>query len=142
MTEEPLYPFGFGLSYTKFEYSNIRLRNSRIRQGGSLRVSVSLRNAGEYFGEEVVQLYLSDLEASVDTPVCALKGFQRIRLQPGQRRTVLFTITPEMMSVVDESGNNLLEPGRMMITIGGCSPSDRGIEIGAPEPVQAIFTIE
>jgi beta-glucosidase len=141
MTEEPLYPFGFGLSYTKFEYSNIRLSNRRIRQGTRLRISVTVRNAGEYFGEEVVQLYLSDLEASVDTPVCSLKGFQRIRLQPGQRRNVFFTITPEMMSVVDESGNNILEPGRKMITIGGCSPSDRGIDIGAPEPVQAIFSV-
>jgi beta-glucosidase len=142
MTEEPLYPFGFGLSYTRFEYSNIRLSGTQVRQGNSLRVSVTLRNNGEYYGEEVVQLYLSDLEASVETPACALKGFQRIRLQPGQRRTVFFTITPEMMSIVDESGNNVLEPGRMMITIGGCSPSDRGIQIGAPEPIQAIFTIE
>lgn len=142
MTDEPLYPFGFGLSYTKFEYSNLRLSSTQVRQGGSLRVSVTLRNTGEYYGEEVVQLYLSDLESSVETPACSLKGFQRIRLQPGQRRTVFFTITPEMMSIVDESGNSVLEPGGMMITIGGCSPSDRGIQIGAPEPVQGIFTIE
>jgi beta-glucosidase len=142
MTEEPLYPFGFGLCYTKFEYSNIRLSSKRIRQGTRLRVSVTVRNTGEYFGEEVAQLYLSDLEASVDTPICSLKQFQRIRLQPGQKRNVFFTITPEMITVVDESGNNILEPGRKMITIGGCSPSDRGIEIGAPKPVQAIFTVQ
>jgi len=142
MTEEPLYPFGFGLSYTKFEYSNIRLSSKRIRQGTSIRLSVTLRNAGEYFGEEVVQLYLANLEASVDTPICSLKGIQHIRLQPGQRRNVHFTITPEMMSIVDESGNSVINPGRIMITVGGCSPSDRGIEIGAPEPVQAIFTLE
>jgi len=142
MTEEPLYPFGFGLSYTKFEYSNLILRSTQIRQGNSLRVRVTVRNVGEYFGEEVVQLYLSDIEASVETPACALKGFQRVRLQPGQRRTIQFTITPEMMSIVDESGNGVLEPGRFMITIGGCSPSDRGLELGAPEPAQAIFAVE
>jgi len=142
MAQEPLYPFGFGLNYTRFEYGNMRLSTTKIRQGDSLRARVTLRNVGEYFGEEVVQLYLTDLEASVETPVCALKGFQRIRLQPGQQRTVLFTITPEMMSIVDQSGNSILEPGQFMITIGGCSPGNRGIDLGAPEPAQDTFSVE
>jgi beta-glucosidase len=142
MTEEPLYPFGFGLGYTKFEYSNIRLTDSRIRRGSTIRARVTLKNVGEYFGEEVVQLYLSALESYVKTPICSLKGFQRIRLQPGQQRTVVFTITPEMMSIIDESGNSVLEPGRFMINIGGCSPGNRGVELGAPKPVQAVFAVE
>jgi len=139
MTEEPLYPFGFGLGYTKFEYSDIRLDDTNIEQGDSLQARATLKNVGEYYGEEVAQLYLSDLEASVETPVNALKGFQRIRLQPGQQRTVIFTITPEMMSIVDESGNSVLEPGQFKITIGGCSPGTRGVELGAPEPVETVF---
>ncbi len=139
MTEEPLYPFGFGLGYTKFEYSDIRLDDTNIEQGESIQARATLKNVGEYYGEEVAQLYLSDLEASVETPVNALKGFQRIRLQPGQQRTVIFTITPEMMSIVDESGNSVLEPGQFKITIGGCSPGTRGVELGAPEPVETVF---
>ena len=139
MTEEPQYPFGFGLGYTKFEYSDIRLDNTNIRQGDSLQARATLKNVGEYYGEEVAQLYLSDLEASVDTPRYALKGFQRIRLQPGQQRTIIFTITPEMMSIVDESGNSVLEPGQFKVTIGGCSPGARGVELGAPEPAETVF---
>ncbi len=142
MTEEPLYPFGFGLSYTKFEYSNIRLTDARIRRGESIRVRATVKNVGEYYGEDVVQLYLSALESFVETPVCSLKGFQRIRLQPGQQRTVVFTITPEMMSIVDEDGNSVLEPGRFMINIGGCSPGNRGVELGSPKPVQIVFAVE
>jgi beta-glucosidase len=142
MAEEPLYPFGFGLSYTKFEYSNIRLTDASIRRGESIRVRATLKNVGEYYGEEVAQLYLSALESFVETPVCSLKGLQRIRLQPGQQRTVIFTITPEMRSIIDEDGNSVLEPGRFMINIGGCSPGDRGVELGAPKPVQAVFAVE
>jgi beta-glucosidase len=142
MTEEPLYPFGFGLSYTQFEYSHLRLDTLKIRPGDSLRARVTLKNVGHSVGEEVVQLYLSALDASVKTPICALKGFQRVRLRSGQQRTVLFEITPEMMSIVDESGNSIMEPGRFRVTIGGCSPGNRGIQLGAPEPVQAIFTME
>lgn len=139
MTEEPQYPFGFGLGYTKFEYSDIRLDKTNIKQGDSLQARATLKNVGEYYGEEVAQLYLSDLEASVETPKYALKGFQHIRLQPGQQRTVIFTITPEMMSIFDESGNSVLEPGQFKITIGGCSPGTRGVELGAPEPVETVF---
>ncbi len=142
MAQEPLYPFGFGLSYTQFQYSNLRLRAKQIQKGDTLRVMATVRNVGRYPGEEVVQLYVTDLEASVQSPICALKGFERLHLKPGQSRTVTFTITPEMMSVVDENGDSVLESGQFKITIGGCSPGKRGVALGAPEAVQAVFTAQ
>ncbi len=141
MTAEPLYPFGFGLSYSRFEYGNLKLDSTQPRQGETVLATVTVRNVGDVAGDEVVQLYLTDVEASVRTPISALKGFRRIRLKPGQHREVAFTITPEMMSLVDENGDSRLEPGRFRVTIGGCSPGQRGADLGAPQPVQATFAV-
>ena len=142
MTEGPLYPFGFGLSYSQFEYSDLTLDKTKLKQGEEVHAVVTVKNTGEIAGDEVVQLYLTDVEASVRIPISALKGFRRIRLKPGKQSEIEFTITPEMMSLVDEDGNSRLEPGQFKITIGGCSPGKRGMELGAPQPVQAIFTIQ
>ncbi len=141
MTAEPLYPFGFGLSYSRFEYSDLKLDSTQLRQGDAVSATVTIKNVGDLAGDEVVQLYLTDIEASVRTPISALKGFHRIRLKPGQQQTVAFTVTPEMMSLVDENGDNRLEPGRFQVTIGGCSPGARGTDLGAPQPVQATFIV-
>jgi len=142
MTVEPLYPFGFGLSYSRFEYGDLKLDKTDLRQGQAVHATVTVTNLGKVAGDEVVQLYLTDVEASVRTPLSALKGFRRIHLNPGQRRDVLFTITPEMMSLVDDSGHSKLEPGQFMITIGGCSPGKRGTDLGAPRPVQGAFSVQ
>jgi beta-glucosidase len=141
MTEEPLYPFGFGLSYSRFEYNDLKLDKTQLRQGEAVHATVTVRNIGEVASDEVVQLYLTDVEASVRTPISALKGFRRIRLEPGQHRDVLFTITPEMMSLVDENGDSRIEPGQFRVTIGGCSPGKRGTDLGAPQPVQVTFAV-
>jgi beta-glucosidase len=141
MTAEPLYPFGFGLSYSRFEYSDLKLDKTQLRRGEAVHAAVIVKNTGDVAGDEVVQLYLTDVEASVRTPISALKGFRRIRLEPKRQRKVAFTITPEMMSLVDESGDSRLEPGQFRITIGGCSPGKRGTDLGAPQPVEATFTV-
>jgi beta-glucosidase len=141
MTVEPLYPFGFGLSYSRFEYSDLKLDKTQLRQGEVVHAAVTVKNTGEVTSDEVVQLYLTDVKASVRTPISALKGFRRIRLEPGQRREVAFTVTPEMMSLVDESGDSRLEPGLFKVTVGGCSPSKRGTDLGAPKPVEATFAV-
>jgi len=141
MTAEPLYPFGFGLSYSRFEYGDLKLDNTQPRQGETVCATVTVRNVGDVAGDEVVQLYLTDVEASVRTPISALKGFRRVHLKPGQRREVAFTITPEMMSLVDENGDSRLEPGQFRVTVGGCSPGQRGTDLGAPQPVQATFAV-
>jgi beta-glucosidase len=142
MTEEPLFPFGFGLSYTKFAYSGLTLDVDRIHEGDSIRATVTVKNEGEQAGEEVVQLYLSDVFASTRTPIAALKAFKRIALKPDEQQVVTFTITPAMMALVDDTGNSRIEPGQFKVTIGGCSPGKRGSDLGAAEPVQAMFVVE
>ena len=111
---EPLYPFGYGLSYTQFVYSNLR---SNV--GDSVKVSVDVRNTGEREGDEVVQLYLTDVAASAPVPIRTLVGFDRISLRPREKRTVTFTITPRQMSLIDNRGKRVIEPGEFMISAGG-----------------------
>ncbi len=101
---EPLYPFGFGLSYTRFVYSDLVTAPAPIRAGESVAVRLFVANTGAVAGEEVVQLYLSDLETSVEAPIRSLVAIQRVALAPGERREVTFTVTPEMMMLVDDEG--------------------------------------
>jgi beta-glucosidase len=142
MTEEPLYPFGFGLSYSCFEYADLTLDKSEIAAGDDLDVSVTVRNRGDRTAPEVAQFYLSDLEASTLVPLHHLVGFERVTLEPGESRTLKFTLTPEMMSFFDDDGKLTLEPGEFRLEVGGCSPGKRGRELGAPIPVTAIFTVK
>jgi beta-glucosidase len=140
-TKEPLYPFGFGLSYTTFVYSNLHAKSS-IRAGQSLSVNLKVANTGSVAATEVVQFYIKDLDASVPVPIQQLIGFQRLHLKPGQKKTVKFTLTPEMMMLFAEDGQQKLEPGKFCLTVGGCSPSERGIALGAPKPVSIEFTVK
>jgi beta-glucosidase len=142
MTEEPLYPFGFGLSYSCFEYADLTLDKSEITAGDDLDVSVTVRNRGDRTAPEVVQFYLSDLEASTLVPLHHLVGFERVTLEPGESRTLKFTLKPEMMSFFDDDGKLTLEPGESRLEVGGCSPGKRGQELGAPTPVTAVFTVK
>ncbi|WP_211308217.1 beta-glucosidase BglX [Melghirimyces profundicolus] len=116
--ETPLYPFGYGLSYTRFEYRNLRLSKKATTLQTPLSVSVEVLNAGKFEGEETVQLYIGDMAASVTRPVKELKGFQKISLKPGERREVTFTLTPDHLGFYDEDGEFNLEPGRFKIWVG------------------------
>ena len=140
-TEEPLYPFGFGLSYSRFNYADLTLEKSTVNPGESLAVSVKVSNIGERPAAEVVQFYLSDLQASTTVPLCHLVGFERVILNPGETRTLQFTLTPEMMSFFNEAGKLTLEPGEFRLEVGGCSPGQRGQKLGAPKPVIASFQV-
>jgi len=142
ITAEPLYPFGFGLSYTTFEYSDLRIEKREIGFGESLRVSLTLTNHGASDSAEVVQYYLSDLCASTIVPLHHLIGFERLNLKAGESRALTFTITPEMMSFVNDDGKTTLEPGEFQLEVGGCSPSQRGQELGAPKPLIAKFVVK
>jgi beta-glucosidase len=142
MTEEPLYPFGFGLSYSKFEYSEIQLDAPVLSLGDSLHVGVTLKNCGGFDAAEVVQFYISDLHASSVVPLHRLIGFERVMLKSGESKTLKFTITPEMMSFYNEDGRLTLEPGEFRLEIGGCSPGKRGQDLGAPQSVSSVFQIE
>ena len=142
MTEEPLYPFGFGLSYSCFEYSELQLDKTELAPGDSLNVSLTLHNRGGRDAAEVIQFYLSDLQASTVVPLHHLVGFERVALNAGESRSVKFTITPEMMSFYNEDGKLTLEPGEFRLEVGGCSPGKRGQELGAPKPVAAVFEVK
>jgi beta-glucosidase len=117
----PLFPFGFGLSYTTFDYSGIRLHNKVISITDTAFVSCIIKNTGKLAGDEVVQLYIRDELATVARPVMELKGFQRITLLPGQEKEVLFAITPGMLSMYNDKMQWLTEPGDFKLMIGSSS---------------------
>ena len=117
------------------------LHATQIAAGDTLRVRCTLSNTGKLEAEEVAQCYVSDMEASVPVPLHKLIAFQRVCLAPSEQRSLEFTITPEMLELVDEDGQSRLEPGQFRVAVGGCSPSARGIALGAPEPVSATFTV-
>jgi beta-glucosidase len=117
----PQWPFGHGLSYTAFEYSELRLSADSIRPGDSLAVTVSVRNAGARPGDEVVQLYVRDDAASVTRPMRSLKGFARIGLRPGESRKVRLTIHPDDLSLYDLGMRRVVEPGGFTVFVGGSS---------------------
>jgi beta-glucosidase len=118
---EPLYAFGYGLSYTTFAIDNLRLAKKRIKRDGSTRVLADVANTGGREGTEVVQLYIRDLVSSVTRPVKELKGFQRISLQPGETKTVAFDVTPESLAFYDVNMKYAVEPGQFEIMIGNSS---------------------
>jgi beta-glucosidase len=118
----PLYSFGYGLSYTKFEYANLQ---TAINADGTVSVRVDVRNTGTSAGDEVVQLYVTDLYASVKTRVMELKDFERINLKPGETKKVSFTLTPYQLSLLNEKMDRAVEPGVFKIMVGGKSPSYR-----------------
>jgi len=142
MTEEPLYPFGFGLSYSKFKYDNLVLDKNELNEGESLNLSVTVSNVGDQLAAEVVQFYISDLEASTTVPISHLVGFERVELNADSSSTIKFTLTPDMMSFFNDEGKLTLEPGEFRLEIGGCSPGKRGQELGASKPVTAVFNLK
>ena len=122
---EPLYPFGYGLSYTSFEYSDITLSSHQMNADGTITASVTVKNTGSYDADEVVQLYIRDVVASISRPVKELKGFQRIHLNAGESQTVTFTITPDLLKFYDYNLNEVIEPGDFDIMIG---PNSRDVK--------------
>ena len=142
MAEEPLYPFGFGLSYSHFEYSQLQLDKTTLALGDSLNLKLTLANNGASDSTEIAQFYLNDLHASTVVPLHHLIGFERVTLKAGESKTLKFTITPEMMSFYNDDGKLTLEPGQFRIEVGGCSPGRRGQDLGAPTPVTAVFEVK
>jgi len=121
----PLFPFGLGLSYTQFEYSNLQISPARIPVNGNTTISVEIKNTGKVEGNEVVQLYIHDAISSVTTPVKALKGFSRIALKSGESKTVRFTLGPEELSLWNRQMKHVVEPGTFEVMIGSSSEDIR-----------------
>jgi beta-glucosidase len=124
----PLYPFGYGLSYTSFAYSELELSSKTLKESGSLLINATVKNTGNRFGEEIVQLYVHDEVASVTRPVKELKGFQKIGLDPGQSKRVQFTLTAEELKFYDREMKRTIEPGTFRVYVGPSSAE--GLEAG------------
>src|SRR5262249_20300800 len=125
LTGQPLFPFGFGLSYTAFEYSGLRIEPKQIGVDGHVTVTCSVKNAGTRAGDEVVQLYVRDVLASVARPVMELKGFERVSLDPGESKTVTFELGKASLQMLDKSMRWLVEPGAFRVMIGASSKDIR-----------------
>jgi beta-glucosidase len=124
--DEPLYPFGFGLSYTKFKYDGLKFSKTRIKAGEELQVSVNLQNVGMLAGDEVAQLYITDIAASVPVPIRSLAGIQRVFLKPGEQQMLSFKLSARQMSVIDNNGRRVIEPGDFLVSLGGKQPGFGG----------------
>jgi len=121
MPATPLYPFGYGLSYSRFEYSNLHLEPPEIRPAGNAQVSAEVKNVGDRAGVETAQLYLHETFAPVSTPVKQLRGFERVALEPGQTKTVTFTLTPEDLQLLDQNMHWVVVPGDFEVMVGRSS---------------------
>jgi beta-glucosidase len=141
LAKPPLYPFGYGLSYTRFEYSDLRLSTARAGIDESVEVSATVKNIGTRTSDEVVQAYVKDLEASCVVPRHELRGFERITLPPGESRRVAFVLQPRHLSLIDEQGCRVLEPGRFRVWIGGSQPDARSVELCGQAPLSAEFEV-
>ncbi len=133
---EPLFPFGHGLSYTTFAYSSLKLPSS-VRAGENVSISVDVKNSGNRSGEEVVQLYVTEPEASAPVPIRSLQGFRRMQLKAGETKTVLFALTPRQLSLIDAELKRIVEPGTIEISVGGKQPGFKGI---ADSPTSGFVT--
>jgi beta-glucosidase len=125
----PLYPFGYGLSYTTFDIAAPRLVRASIGRDETAEVEVDVVNTGRVAGDEVVQLYLRDDEASVTRPVLELKRFQRVALQPGERRTLRFQLTPQDLSMWDINMRRVVEPGTFTVSAGPNSATLKSVQL-------------
>jgi len=122
---KPLFPFGFGLSYTRFDYSDLKVGAREISPDASIEVSLTVRNAGDRFGQEVVQLYLEDVVSSVSTPVKELKGFAKVGLKPGEATTCSFRLTPDDLALFNANLERVVEPGQFRVLVGASSEDIR-----------------
>ncbi len=130
-TGEPLFPFGYGLSYTTFVYRNLKLTPAQIGMDDPIELEVEVQNTGDRAGDEVVQVYVSLPDATVRTPIRQLQGFTRIHLAAGASETVRFTLAPRQRAVVTDQGEWMVEPGRVFLSIGGRQPTSEDQNQGA-----------
>jgi beta-glucosidase len=138
MTAEPLYPFGFGLSYARFSYGGLTVSKKKIRRGETVTVEVTLTNTGKYAAgaDAVAELYLTHENAGDSAALFALEGFQRVSLAPGDSTRVRFTLKPEQLAVVDEKGQRVVPEGKIRISVAGSLPTHRSEELGAAKGVE------
>ncbi|MHA2195119.1 MAG: glycoside hydrolase family 3 C-terminal domain-containing protein [Promethearchaeota archaeon] len=120
--DQPLYPFGYGLSYTKFKYSNLTISPKKAEVGNNIEVNIEVENVGDRLGEEIIQLYIRNLSSNLNLPIRSLQGFQKITLRNAEKAKISFELTPTNFSHINDEGNRLVESGDFLISVGGCQP--------------------
>jgi len=141
MTAEPLYPFGYGLSYTTFAYSDIKLSAAEVKKNVPLTATATVSNTGKMAADEVVQLYITNPQTG-DNPLYSLKGFKRVTLQPGESQTVEFALTPELLQSINDAGQAVQLKGDYHIYIGGSTPTKRSEDLGMPKYADALLKVK
>jgi beta-glucosidase len=141
MTAEPLYPFGFGLSYTTFDYSAIKLSSAQAAKNTPVTAETIITNTGKIASDEVVQLYITAPQTG-DNPLFSLKGFKRVNLNPGESKTVSFSLTPEVLQTINENGEAVQLPGDYHIYIGGSLPTKRSEDLGMSKCAEAVLRVK
>ncbi|MEN3325053.1 glycoside hydrolase family 3 C-terminal domain-containing protein [Mariniflexile soesokkakense] len=142
MNDDPMYPFGFGLSYTAFAYNNIKASSSSISKTEHVTLEVNITNTGKVKSDEIVQVYISDLEASVAVPNSQLIKTKRITLEAGASQKIVFELTPKDFEIVNNDGTTIIESGDFKIHIGGSSPMKRSFDLGAPKMSEIIISVK
>jgi beta-glucosidase len=139
---DPLYPFGHGLSFTTFRYGKLKLSREQVRAGDGFSVSVEVENSGTRAGDEVVQIYVTDVAASFPVPIRSLAGVTRVFLKPGEKRNVSFDVSPRQLSLIHDDGRRIVEPGEFLISVGGKQPGFTGnADAASTSVVTARFTV-
>jgi beta-glucosidase len=141
MTGNPLYPFGYGLSYSRFEYGDVKLSSDIVQAGDALELEIEVRNAGDFAADEVLQVYLTIDNKQMNQPLSTLVGFHRVSLSPGETRLVTIAIAPQQMQAVNDAGEKQYVRGTQTLHIGGVSPGARGAELTGQALKTARFEI-
>ena len=142
MQAEPLYPFGFGLSYTQFTYTDMKLSAPAIKKNQPVDIEATVTNTGRSAGEEVAQLFISNLDAKGQVPLFSLQGIRHLTLKPGGSSVIKFTITPDMLALVNDKGESVIRPGKFRISVGGSLPGSRSEALGMKPATQAVLTVK
>jgi beta-glucosidase len=143
MAAEPMYPFGYGLSYGNFVYTDLKIATPNLKSSQSTEVKARVTNNGKMEADEVVQLYLSAQDIKeFEAPLLSLKGFKRIHLKPGESAEVSFSITPELLTLYNNEGVGNVPKGKVKVFIGGSSPIKRSTDLGAAKPAEGLITIK
>ncbi len=140
---EPMYPFGYGLSYGKFTYSGLKFSTAKAAKNQPVQVTATVTNTGTMASDEVAQLYLTHpAKAGAQTPLFALKDFKRVNLAPGASTNVAFTLTPDMLALINAQGQSVAPSGPVTVWVGGSLPTARSLALGAAKPASAVLTIK
>lgn len=142
MKNEALYPFGYGLSYTKFEYSSLLLSKTVLKSGEALELSVTVTNTGSMSSDEVIECYIKDNEASTEVPNFSFCAFRRTHIKAGQSKTITLTVSPDAMRIVDDKGGRYIEPGEFTLWVGSSAPDSRSTALLGTAPLCASFRVE